>query len=140
MYYQALLHTPTTGRNTRKLSYRDTAAITSLDKTGKQYWQQAIDYYQKNLIHKDLLFDNGMVRVKDILEDQESRTDLKEISGLPTDWQSLLIAVASSYKKHFWKAQDQLNRCLYYYPTRSYHHFGDRYRQPGAGRPGSPVS
>ena len=51
LYYQALLHTTTTGRNTRKLSYRDTAAITSLDKTEQQYWQQAIDYYQKNLIH-----------------------------------------------------------------------------------------
>jgi hypothetical protein len=110
LYYQALLHAPGGKTNTRKLSYRDTTEIVALDKSEQTIWLRAIDYYRRNLIQKDLLFDEDMVRAKDALEDQETNAGLKVSDALPAEWQSLLIAVAPGYRLHFWKQQDQLNR------------------------------
>jgi hypothetical protein len=109
MYNQALLQRPDKGAGSRRVIYKDTVRLNSLDDITRQHWLSAIAYYTKNIIRKDLLSDTGLIRIKNVLEDKEDESVLAG-PELPADLETVLNGVAQSYSVLFWKEQDRNNR------------------------------
>ena len=78
--------------------------------------QAAVDYYAKNLAHRDLLFDNGMVLIENRLADLEACPDLSGYqapacsSGLRPEMITALEGAAPIYRARWWATDDQRNR------------------------------
>ena len=78
------------------------ADVSSEERTA---WNAAIEYYDRNVASRDLLFDSGLRQVKAALVsgDLSSR-------GVPADLRSTLERAAPVYRKYFWPAHDRTNR------------------------------
>lgn len=68
-------------------------------------WTAAVDYYDKNLASRDLLFGRGMMQLKAALVagDLASEAVGKEL-------RAVLESAAPIYRRHFWSAHDRANR------------------------------
>ncbi|TDX00362.1 hypothetical protein [Dinghuibacter silviterrae] len=106
LYEQAFLQKP--GRRPRGIPERDSALLAGLSGKDKDDWTAAVAYYAQHFSGKDLLFDTGMVRIKNILEDQDSTAQLHDLF-LPAGMASVVNAVAQSYRERFWPAEDAAN-------------------------------
>jgi len=79
-------------------------------------WQAAVDYYVKNLAHRDLLFDGGMILIKNRLAELEACPDLSGktapacSSGLKPEMIDALEAAAPVYRAKWWPEDDRRNR------------------------------
>ena len=79
-------------------------------------WQSAVDYYRKNLAHRDLLFDQGMVLINGRLAELETCPDLSGrtitscTSGLQPNLIATLEGAASIYRSRWWSEHDRQNR------------------------------
>jgi len=79
-------------------------------------WQAAIDYYRKNMAHRDLLFDEGMVLINNRLADLETCPDLSGrtqsscTSGLQENLIAALEGAAPIYRSKWWEQHDRANR------------------------------
>jgi hypothetical protein len=79
-------------------------------------WQAAVDYYRKNMAHRDLLFDQGMVLIGNRLAELETCPDLsgRAMSSCTSGLQSNLIAAlegaAPIYRSRWWSEHDRSNR------------------------------
>jgi hypothetical protein len=109
LYYQGLLKAHSGGRSSRNTDPKDTAQLDNLNPTERERWQKAIDYYAKNLVGKDLLFDTIMVNAKNYLEDQEGQPQLTG-AALPAEWRNILNELKTSYLQHFWAKQNAINQ------------------------------
>jgi hypothetical protein len=78
-------------------------------------WQAAVDYYVKNLAHRDLLFDGGMILMKNRLADLEACPDLSGkttpacSSGLKPEMIDALEGAAPIYRARWWPEDDRHN-------------------------------
>jgi hypothetical protein len=79
-------------------------------------WQAAMDYYRKNMAHRDLLFDRNMVLINNRLADLETCPDLSGrtitscTSGLQTNMIAALEGAAPIYRARWWPDHDRKNR------------------------------
>ena len=79
-------------------------------------WQAALDYYRKNMAHRDLLFDQGMVLIGNRLAEVETCPDLSGrtitscTSGLQPNLIAALEGAAPIYRSRWWPEHDRLNR------------------------------
>jgi hypothetical protein len=79
-------------------------------------WQAAVAYYAKNLAHRDLLFDEGMVLTNNRLADLETCADLSGrasptcASGLSQELIAALEGAAPIYRQRSWPEHDRANR------------------------------
>lgn len=109
IYNQTLLLHPGKGASMRRLINKDTVELNSLDETTRQQWLTAIDYYAKNVVSRDLLFDIGLVKIKNILEDEENESVLSG-PALPAALETALNGVAQNYRTVFWEQQKRNNQ------------------------------
>lgn len=79
------------------------------DKTSPD-WVESVLFYEKTLVSRDLLFDNGMIAIKDSLEDQENADSLMPTADLPASLVSILDKAAPVYRANSWRQHDQENR------------------------------
>jgi hypothetical protein len=92
------------------------AAIPKDADSNSAAWQAAVDYYVKNLAHRDLLFDGGMMLIKNRLAELEACPDLSGkttpgcSSGLQPGMIDALEGAAPVYRARWWPADDQKNR------------------------------
>lgn len=79
-------------------------------------WQSALEYYRKNMAHRDLLFDQGMVLINNRLAELETCPDLSGrttsscTSGLQTNMIAALEGAAPIYRSRWWSENDRENR------------------------------
>jgi hypothetical protein len=79
-------------------------------------WSGAVEYYEKNLADKDLLFNGDLINYKNRLAELETCADLSGRSapgcdaGLPPEMARALETAAPVYRAHWWAEQDRANR------------------------------
>jgi hypothetical protein len=74
--------------------------VVSLTAEGKASWNAAVTYYDRNIASKDLLFDDGLTRIKVALADADDR-----LTNVPIDeaLRSTLLEAAPIYRK-YWRS------------------------------------
>ena len=68
-------------------------------------WNRAVDYYDKNIASRDLLFDRGMMPLNAAVY----RGDLAA-EAVGKDLRAILESAAPVYRRYFWPAHDRANR------------------------------
>ncbi len=81
----------------------------SLSAEETRAWNSALDYYSSALARRDLLFDSGMVLIKNRLAELRDAPDMS-LSGLRQEMNAALEAAAPVYRRHWWPAHDRANR------------------------------
>src|SRR5262245_60725260 len=71
----------------------------------RKAWDAAIDYYDKKLADRDLLFGDDMAEIKEAL----AAGDLGR-KDIGPELRAVLEAAAPVYRRYFWPAHDRLNR------------------------------
>jgi hypothetical protein len=81
--------------------------VVSLTAEEKASWNAAVTYYDRNVASKDLLFDDGLTRMKVALADADDR-----LTNVPIDeaLRSTLLEAAAIYRKYWWRDHDAANR------------------------------
>lgn len=85
------------------------ADLGGLSDEERQQFLAARDAYRDTMIDRDLLFDQGMVEIKNNLAAVEDDALLDDVD-LPDALIEVLSEVGESYRTHFWPAHDALNR------------------------------
>jgi hypothetical protein len=80
----------------------------ALDPTDHATWTRAVDYYERELADKDLLFDDTMGEIRKALAAAEPAAHSP--SRLPAEQASALAGAARVYRAHWWAAHDRANR------------------------------
>ena len=70
-------------------------------------WDRAVGVYRAEFSNRDLLFDEGMVAIKNALR---NAGESLEGVAIPADLRATLEEVAPVYRRHFWNAHDGANR------------------------------
>jgi len=68
-------------------------------------WPAAIDYYDRRLASKDLLFDDGMYAIKMAIADSDLSRPV-----IGSELRAMLEAATPVYRRHFWPEHDRANR------------------------------
>jgi hypothetical protein len=84
----------------------DSASLTAEE---RRAWDAALDYYTSALARRDLLFDSGMVLIKNRLAELRDAPDMS-LSGLRQEMNAALEAAAPVYRRHWWLEHDRANR------------------------------
>jgi hypothetical protein len=71
----------------------------------RQAWNAAVDFYDKELANRDLLFDQRLSKIKPAL----ARGDITAVD-VGDDLRKVLQQTAPVYRKHYWPAHDRTNR------------------------------
>jgi hypothetical protein len=74
----------------------------------RQRWEEAVDHYKLNYGKRSLLFDDGMVRIKQSLLAAGS-ADLRD-AALAPEHQRVLDAAAPIYRRYWWADHDAANQ------------------------------
>lgn len=75
----------------------------------RQVWTGAVDYYQREVISRNLTFDADLVAVKERLS-QAAATHRASLAGLPPQWREILEGAMRVYERHWWPQHDRMNR------------------------------
>jgi hypothetical protein len=90
-------------------SKADSDELKKLSAAEHAAWESAVSYYSRELVRRDLLFDDELIAVKDQLEDEEASSDLAQ-ARIPAELKSVLLEAAPVYRKHWWPRHDAGNR------------------------------
>jgi len=82
-------------------------AAVSLATEEQATWNAAVAYYDRNIASKDLLFDDGLTRLKIALADADDA--LKAVT-IDEALRSTLLQAAPTYRKYWWSDHDAANR------------------------------
>jgi hypothetical protein len=85
------------------------AKVEGLSAEQLRAWQGALDYYQKEVVTRDLLFDDELVDVERRLSDSEKAATLKD-AGIRTELASMLEAAAPVYRSRWWPEHERANQ------------------------------
>jgi hypothetical protein len=85
------------------------AKVEGLSDEQQRIWQGALDYYQKSVVTRDLLFDQELVDVEYHLADSEKASSLKD-SGIKPELVAVLEAAAPVYRIKWWPEHERANR------------------------------
>ena len=88
---------------------RGEPAAADLTAAEKPAWDEAVALYRQRYARRDLLFDPGMVKIKEALRRAEGRDSLAGL-GLDPALQAALERAAPVYRRHFWPRHDRDNR------------------------------
>jgi hypothetical protein len=91
-----------------RASARGGAAPTGLSEEESRQWAAGVEFY-KPYAARDLLFDDGMVDIKNALRDAEGKTSLDGIK-IDTGLKAILERLMPIYQKHWWPEHDRNNR------------------------------
>lgn len=75
----------------------------------RQRWVEAVEHYRVQYGKRSLLFDEGMLRIKQELGTAGSSGDLRD-TALAIDHRRVLEAAAPIYRKYWWAEHDAANR------------------------------
>lgn len=81
---------------------------TGLPTEERQVWSAGVDFYRP-YTSRDVLFDDGMVAIKNALRTAAGRTNLDGIT-IDADLKATLERLMPIYGKHWWPAHDRANR------------------------------
>jgi len=109
LYRQAILSLPQKGPHALALTAADSDELQHLSPTERASWNAAVAYYAGSFAKRDLLFDDGLIAVKDKLEDAEASSDLADVQ-IPAELKGVLLSAAPIYRKHWWPQHDAENR------------------------------
>lgn len=109
LYREAVVAAPQTGPRALAVNHDDADELNTLSAVEKSSWDAAVSFYQKSLASRDLLFDDGMIAIKNNLEDAEASADLAGVE-IPAELKAVLLKVAPVYRKHWWAKHDRQNR------------------------------
>ncbi len=73
-------------------------------------WETALNFYLKNAISRNLLFDEKMGALKDILESAENDRVLHSAADSVNDYIKVISAAAPYYRKYLWQKQQDINQ------------------------------
>ncbi|HEY2295239.1 MAG TPA: hypothetical protein VGM86_31435 [Thermoanaerobaculia bacterium] len=85
------------------------AELPQLAADERQAWTNAVDYYRREIIARDLLFDAGLIAAKEKLS-QAAATGRASLAGLPPQWRDVLEGAMRVYEKRWWPRHDRVNR------------------------------
>lgn len=109
LYLEAASQGPQQGPLPATVSRLDAETLSSLSQEERSAWNSAVSYYKESLIQRDLLFDQGMIAIKDQLEDAEASPDLANVK-IQASLRTVLLKAAPIYRKHWWPTHDAENR------------------------------
>jgi len=104
LYANAWARRPKTGA--RRLSPDLPSPLPStLSIEERAIWDEAVDYYDRNLANRDLLVGKGMEEIKTALAAEDLASD-----AVGPELRTILERVAPIYRRHYWSEQDRSNR------------------------------
>ncbi|MGB6828965.1 MAG: hypothetical protein WBE41_13040 [Terracidiphilus sp.] len=109
LYQQAHVEVTRKGPRPASLTAADSAALEGLSLQERENWSSAVGYYTRELAKRDLLFDDGLITIKNNLEDAETSPDLAGVL-IPPQLKAVLLSAAPIYRKYWWRAHDAANR------------------------------
>ena len=109
LYRQALLSQPQKGPHSLTLSGADSDELQHLSSTERKSWNAEVAYYADSFAKRDLLFDEGLITIKDKLEDAEVSSDLANVQ-IPAELKAVLLSAAPIYRRYWWPRHDAENR------------------------------
>jgi hypothetical protein len=109
LYLEALTERPQEARRPANLSPEDLTTLHALTPQEHAIWDEAVAYYARSMIQRDLLFDRDLIAMQIALEDAEASPNLAGIE-LPPELKSVLQKAAPIYRNHWWPAHDRKNR------------------------------
>lgn len=109
LYSTALATAPAQRARIVSLNTADADEFRKLTSGEKEIWNAAVSHYKQSMIRRDLLFDEGMIEIKNELEDSAASRDLVGVS-IPSDMKAVLLKAAPVYRRHFWPRHDSQNR------------------------------
>jgi len=107
LYQQALLKSRPAEKGHSEKPASDESLV-QMSSTERQAWDAALGYYAKNLIKRDLLFDDGMAVINDRLANAADSEDLNGVD-LDSELSSILKQAAAVYRSHWWAAHNAAN-------------------------------
>jgi hypothetical protein len=109
LYRQALLSQPQKGPQSLALTGADSDELQHLSPAERESWNAAVSYYAGSFAKRDLLFDEGLISIKDKLEDAETSPDLAKVQ-ISVELKVVLLSAAPIYRRHWWPRHDADNR------------------------------
>jgi hypothetical protein len=88
---------------------RGMPADAAMSEEERQTWNRGVDLYRTRYSQRDLVFDDGMVEIKNALRGAYGQATLSGITIEP-ELRSTLESVAPVYRKYWWPAHDAANR------------------------------
>jgi hypothetical protein len=108
LYTQARSALPRKGAREPLLVSADSDERSRLSPAEHTDWDKTIAYYDSSLATRDLLFDDGMVAIKNALEDAETSPDLAQVK-IPQELKNELLRAAPIYRAHWWARHNAQN-------------------------------
>jgi hypothetical protein len=92
-----------------RLDPGDEAILAALTPTERDTWKAARAYYVRNMIGKNLLFDDEMRAIGITLSEAASSEQIAA-TGLPRDLRSVLRSTEAIYRKYWWPGHSARNQ------------------------------
>jgi hypothetical protein len=108
LYRQAQLSELQKGQHNLDFTKADTDELQQLSVEELDLWNDALSYYKRFVVKRDLLFDDELIQTKDQLEDAETSLDLAN-AKIPVDLKAVLLNAARVYRKHWWMRHNASN-------------------------------
>jgi len=99
-------------RGPRPESRRPAIDTSDLDEAERGAWTAAVAHYRDHLARRDLLFDEGMVKLRDALADTPDDEPPRASYAIPAELATVLAAVGPVYRERMWPAHDRRNRAF----------------------------
>lgn len=93
----------------RTVHVRERDELPQLTADEQRIWTDAVDFYQREVIARHLVFDADALAVKERLS-QAAATNRASLAGLPPRWRDVLEGAMRVYEKHWWPRHDRTNR------------------------------
>lgn len=87
----------------------DASIAAGLSEDDSKTWSDALVYYRAKMLHHDLASDDGLVKIKNRLEDLEDSTSVNR-SDLDPELIAVLDEAAPIYRAHWWFLHDKTNQ------------------------------
>jgi len=95
---------PATQRLAMPLPQEPSASLTTEEQA---VWAEAVDFYDRTIASRDLLFDDDLTKIKIALGEAGDALDSAPIDER---LRSILLRAAPIYRKYWWDAHDAVNR------------------------------
>ncbi len=105
----AIEHEGGTGTRVPVVEVPERAELSQLADAERRTWLDAVGYYRREIIPRNLVLDDELVAAKERLA-QAVATDRASLAGLPQEWRETLEAAMPIYEKHWWSRHDARNR------------------------------
>lgn len=109
LYRQAELSQPQKGTRDLSLTKADGDELQHLSAQEREAWSEAVSYYTREMVKRDLLFDDDLNGIKNELEDAEASSELAN-TKIPPDLKAVLLKAAPIYRNHWWPRHSAENQ------------------------------